>query len=158
MFVAVVTPDVDACKYWNWFGLCESSEEVEVTTTTTTTTVEQTEQIRLCKYQCEDTKRLRKQFCSSCTHNACPETYAEFVSTGMLVCTELTTTEISTTEATEATEYDCDYSKCKRYLYAYPDDLTECSSTYLFDDKNCTTAGDKLIDVDEMFIEIQNVY
>ena len=132
-------------------GCSESSEEDEEEEEV----VEQTEQIRLCKYQCEDTKRLRKQFCSSCTHNACPETYAEFVSTGMLVCTELTTTEISTTEATE---YDCNYSKCKRYLYAYPDDYDECLSTYLFDDKNCTTAGDKLIDVDEMFIEIQNVY
>ena len=128
---------------WDEGGCGKSSEEIE-----------QTEQIRKCQYQCGDTKSLRKQFCSSCTTNACPDKYAEFVSTGMLVCTELTTTMNSTIE------YQCDYSKCKRVLYANPDpdDYPECPSTYLFDDRNCTTAGDKLIDVDKMFIEIQNVY
>ena len=133
---------------WDWCKLfpewCASSEEVEQT--------EQMEQIRLCKYQCEETKRLRKQFCSSCTHNACPETYAEFVSTGMLVCTELITTMTTTTE------YQCDYNNCKRVLYANPDDYSECPSTYLFDDETCTAAGDALIGENEMFIELQMVY
>ena len=129
------------CIYLPWVTCLESSEEEK-----------QTEQIKKCQYQCGDTKSLRKQFCSSCTTNACPEKYAEFVSTGMLVCTELTMTMTTTTE------HQCDYNNCKRVLYANPDDYSECPSTYLFDDETCTAAGDALIGENEMFIELQMVY
>ena len=131
--------------------------------------------VRKCQYNCQDTRSFQKQSCASCTTSTCPAKYAEFISTGMLVCEEMQETvvleEITpldlsrfviTTEI-PAEMYgmafrQCDYAKCKRVVFADPDVYSVCP-TYPFNDiDNCNSAGDALVDKDKMFIEFELVY
>ena len=131
--------------------------------------------VRKCQYNCQETRSFQKQSCASCTTSTCPAKYAEFISTGMLVCEEMQETvvleEITpldlsrfviTTEI-PAEMYgmafrQCDYAKCKRVVFADPDVYSVCP-TYPFNDiDNCNSAGDALVDKDKMFIEFELVY
>jgi len=132
------------------------------------------DQIRKCQYNCGETKSFKKQVCTACDPNDCPDKYAEFISTGMLVCSELQQTKIANSVTTgvgiiEQTiniptlllgmvQYRCEYAKCKRVLFVDPEDYSECP-TYPFDDiDNCNSAGDAEIDQDKMFIELDGVF
>ena len=125
------------------------------------------EQHRKCQYQCGDTKSFKIQSLHYST-DVCPDKYAELVSTGMLVCTGLTQTVITSSETFQLFqktfdipilklgmyEYQCEYDECKRVFFINPDENSECPSTYIFYDETCTNAGDALIDNDKMYIEL----
>ena len=80
--------------------------------------------------------------------------YAALESYGMLVCTELNApTTVANTEY-GLNEYDCVYSKCKKIIYYNEDYYRECPLPENTNDfSGCTSAGDVLIDEDQMFNE-----
>ena len=132
------------------------------------------DQIRKCQYNCQETKSFKKQVCTACNPNDCPDKYAEFISTGMLVCSELQQTKITSsitygvgvfehtinipTLMLGMVQYRCEYAKCKRVLFVDPDVYLECPENPFEDVDNCNSAGDALIDQDKMFIELDGVF
>jgi len=119
----------------------------------------QSGQVRKCQYLCDETmtKSIKVQ-CPSCTSNVCPDKYAELESYGMLVCTELTATSEENTEY-GLEEYDCVYEKCKKIAY-FSDDYSVCPLPAEKNDfSDCRiNAGDLLIDEDQMFIELEDMW
>ena len=97
----------------------------------------------------------------ACNPKDCPDKYVEFISSGMLVCNELTQTTSTTGTANlfGIAEYQCEYAKCKRVLFADPDVWDECPE-YPFDDiDDCNRgAGDAVLNQDKMFIEFDGIF
>ena len=121
---------------------------------------EEVQQVRKCQYLSGETKSFKVQVCPSCTSHVCPDKYAELESYGMLVCTELNApTTVANTEY-GLNEYDCVYSKCKKIIYYNEDYYRECplpENTNDFSDCRIN-AGDLLIDEDQMFIELEDMW
>ena len=119
---------------------------------------EEVQQVRKCQYLSGETKSFKVQVCPSCTSHVCPDKYAELESYGMLVCTELTATTSVANSVYGLEEYDCLYDYCKRIAY-FSDDHSECPSPETINDfSGCTNAGDVLIDEDQMFIELEDMW
>ena len=126
-------------------------------------------QQKKCQYLCGDTKTFKIQSQDYPT-DICPDKYAELISTGMLVCTEMTQTVIASSQTVEPRdrttfniptlmfgmyEYQCEYDRCKRVFFD-PDENFECPDTYDFIDvTSCTNAGNAVIDNDKMYIELE---
>ena len=122
-----------------WGSSSEESEEVH--------------QVRKCQYLCGETKSFKVQDCPSCTSNVCPDKYAELEIYGMMVCT-CPTSVINSENGLE--EYECVYNKCKKIAYDLYD--SECPSPENTNDfSGCTSAGDVLIDEDQMFNELEDI-